>query len=125
MARRRCLACDENLFCIKCFTVSHITGTKKRHFYFDMTYDKSLREGASTWDQPAMQIDDVPERDSSFILEATESDVSSESWERAPAYDAHLFSDKLLQDRHLYINQLVPGLASHMQLGFPGARWKF
>lgn len=59
-------------------------GTKKRHFFFDVTYDKDLPEGASTWSQPALKIEEVPERESSFLEEATldSDDDSDDSLER-------------------------------------------
>ena len=75
--------CEDNLFCKNCFVSAHVIGTKKRHFYFDITYDPDLPEGASTWSQPAIKVVDVPERDSSFLEEGTmDSDDSDDSLER-------------------------------------------
>ena len=90
-ATRQCLLCEDSLFCQKCFVSSHIIGTKKRHFFFDVTYDPDLPEGASTWSQPAIKIADVPERDSSFLEEGTmDSDLSSDdSLERIQLNEAY------------------------------------
>mmetsp|Transcript_22929 Transcript_22929/g.28463 ORF Transcript_22929/g.28463 Transcript_22929/m.28463 type:complete len:129 (+) Transcript_22929:1203-1589(+) len=85
VAQRMCLVCENNLFCTNCYVETHIIGTKKRHMYFEITYDKSKREGPSTWSQPALKIEDVPMREDSFILASEyESELSSESFERMP-----------------------------------------
>ena len=73
------MMCEDNTFCKKCFVEAHIIGPKKRHFYFDITYNPDKPEGASTWSQPALVI---PEREDSFQLNEEETgtdEVSSDS----------------------------------------------
>ena len=93
VAERQCLMCENSHFCKTCYVQAHIAGTKRRHMYFDITYDKDLVEGPSTWAQPV-----IPERENSFLLVSEyESDVSSESFERAPMFNAAVEYDHLSQ----------------------------
>ena len=83
--------CEENIFCKKCYVESHIIGPKKRHFFFDITYNPNKPEGASTWSQPALNI---PEREDSFDLNEEETytedqESSDSSFDRDPRFNAY------------------------------------
>ena len=99
-ATRQYLICEDNLFCTECFTSAHIIGTKKRHFFFDITVDPNLPEGASTWSQPAIKVSDIPEREASFLQEDDES--SDDSLERIQLQDAHRIISKQLNEAWMY-----------------------
>ncbi len=94
VAKRQCLMCEDNPFCTSCYVTSHIIGSKKRHFFFDITYDKSIPEGASTWSQPVLKVEDIDSRDESFAATS-----SSSEWERFTPHKSSEFGSSM--GRHL------------------------
>lgn len=87
------------MFCANCYVQSHMIGPKKRHYFMEVTYDPTLPESVSTWNQPNMA--DVPERENSFIDidEDTYETSSDSSFGRAPVYSASKQVDYLMADR--------------------------
>lgn len=115
-ATRLCLMCEDAVFCTSCYVSAHIIGPKKRHFYFDITYDPNKPESASTWAQPNL-MDAVPLRDISFAEEESETS-SDESFARYQGYSAHEASHRLNYSRKLPVGGGIPYL--HMNAGSSG-----
>ena len=79
--------------------------------FFNVTYDANVREGPSTWSQPKLKIEDVPERESSFcLMDEYSSDSSSESFERVPHFNAMAEAEKVSGNKLLVMHPLVPNV---------------